>query len=91
MKILEMAKATSPLSAYARMVDREPLIVTDDGKPVSALVSIAKADLESLTLSMHPRFLALIDRSRARHNSEGGISSDEMRRCLGIKRAHRRR
>jgi hypothetical protein len=40
---------------------------------------------ETLKLSTHPKFLALIERSRARQKAEGGISSDEMRRRLGIK------
>ena len=50
-------------------------------------VEMAKA---TATLSNDPRFLALIDRSRVRHNAEGGISSEEMRRRLGLKRATRR-
>ncbi|MGA2956013.1 MAG: hypothetical protein ABSF48_09850 [Thermodesulfobacteriota bacterium] len=84
MKILERAKATAPLSEYARKVRKEPLILTVGKRPVAALVSIENADLETVTLSTHPKFLALIERSRARHQSEGGISSAEMRRRLGI-------
>ena len=49
------------------------------------MVSIKKADLETVALSTHPDFLALIERSRARHRAEGGISSEEMRRRLGLK------
>jgi hypothetical protein len=37
---------------------------------------------ETRTLAVHPEFLALIERSRARLRAEGGISSDEMRRRL---------
>jgi hypothetical protein len=35
-------------------------------------VPIANADVETVTLSTHPRFLALIERSRVRQNTEGG-------------------
>jgi len=45
---------------------------------------IENADVETVTLSTHPGFLALIERSRIRQNAEGGISSDEMRRRLGL-------
>lgn len=45
---------------------------------------IENADVETVTLSTHPQFLSLIERSRARQNAEGGISSDEMRRRLGL-------
>lgn len=86
MKRLEMAKATAPLAEYARDVSKEPVIVTVAGKPVAALVPIENADLETVSLSTHPRFLALIERSRARHKVEGGISAAEMRRRLGLKR-----
>ena len=84
MKTLEMAEATAPLAQYARDVTGEPLILTIGGKPVAALVPIENADLETVTLSTHPEFLALIERSRVRQQAEGGISSAEMRRRLGL-------
>jgi len=91
MKTLELAKATAPLADYARDVKKGPVVLMSGGRPVAALVAIENADLETVALSNHPRFLALIERSRARQKSEGGISSEEMRRRLGLKRATRRR
>ena len=85
MKMLELAKATAPLAQYARRVNKEPVILTTHGKPVAALVFITNADLETATLSTHPKFLALIERSRARLKAEGGLSSNEMRRRLGLR------
>jgi antitoxin (DNA-binding transcriptional repressor) of toxin-antitoxin stability system len=83
MKTLEVAQATAPLADYARDVKNEPLILTINGKPVAALVPLENADIETVTLSTHSQFLALIERSRARQKTEGGISSEEMRRRLG--------
>jgi len=85
MKTLEMAKATAPLAKYAQEAKREPVIVTRDGKPIAALVHIENADLETVTLSTNPQFIALIERSRARQKAEGGIPSTEMRRRLGAR------
>lgn len=85
MKKLEMAKANAPLSEYAKDVSEEPVILTVNGRPVAALVPIENADLETVTLSTNPKFLALIERSRARQKSEGGVSSKEMRQRLGLK------
>ncbi len=85
MKILERARATGSLAKYARDLNKEPVILTVGGKPVAALVPIENADLETVTLSTHSKFLALIERSRTRQKSEGGISSAEMRRRLGLK------
>ena len=84
MKAIEMTEATATLAEYARQVAVEPVVVTVDGKPVVALVAIENADLETVSLSTHPDFLALIERSRARQQAEGGIPSEEMRRRLGL-------
>ena len=85
MKTIEMSEATAPLAEYAQEVGKEPLILTVDGRPVAALVPIENADLETVTLSAHPEFLALIERSRARQRAEGGVSGEEIRRRLGLK------
>jgi uncharacterized protein (DUF433 family) len=56
-----------------------------------AIEKIENADMETISLSTNPKFLAIIERSQARQEAEGGISSDEMRRRLGLKRASRRK
>jgi len=89
MKTVEMTQATAPLADYARDVEREPVIVTEHGRPVAALMPIENADRETVTLSTNPQFLALIERSRHRHETEGGISTEEMRRRLRTKRVAR--
>jgi antitoxin (DNA-binding transcriptional repressor) of toxin-antitoxin stability system len=84
MRTLEISQATAPLSDYAREIGNEPLILTIDGKPYAVLVPLENTDIETAALSTDPRFLALIERSRARQKEEGGISGEEMRRRLGI-------
>ena len=87
MRIIEKTEATASLAKYMTGVKKEPVIVTQKGKPIAALVAIENADLETVSLSTNRKFLALIERSRARQRAEGGISSDEMRRRLGVKKA----
>lgn len=82
MKTVEFAKAILPLSDYTKKVKKEPVIITKEGKPVAALVSIVNADIETVSLSSNPKFIALIERSRARQKAVGGISTEEMRRRL---------
>ena len=82
MKTVEFAKATLPLSDYAKKVKKQPVIVTKEGRPVAALVSITNADIETVSLSNNPKFVALIQRSRAKQKARGGISTEEMRRRL---------
>lgn len=84
MKIIEQAEAKAPLADYTADVAQEPVIITVNGKPVAALVAIENADLETALLSTNPAFLALIERSRSRRHTEGGLTGEEMRRRLGL-------
>lgn len=83
MKTLELQQATAPLAEYARDAKKEPVILTIDGKPIAAVVSLENVDIETTTLSCNPKFISLIERSRARRKKEGGKSSAEVRRKLG--------
>jgi len=87
MKTVELDQATASLAEYAREAKTGPLILTERGNPVAALVPIDDTDLETLSLGTNPDFLDLIERSRRRMQVEGGISSDEMRRRLGLEKA----
>lgn len=84
MRILDISEATSPLREYARKISDESVIITDDGKPVAALVPIGNADLETVELSSDPEFLRIIEASRALRNSTEVISSEEARKQLQL-------
>jgi prevent-host-death family protein len=83
MKVVEKADANGSLAAYTENVANDPVIITEHGKPVAALIPIENADLETVSLSTNRKFIELIERSRARTRTEGGIPSEEMRRRLG--------
>jgi antitoxin (DNA-binding transcriptional repressor) of toxin-antitoxin stability system len=91
MKTLEIEQATEPLAAYARRVKKAPVLLTLHGRPVAALVSVANADAETIALSTNDRFLALIERSRVQHRAEGGVSTAEMRKRLGLTKPRQKR
>jgi prevent-host-death family protein len=76
---VDLSDATKPLAQYAQTIDEGPLVVTKDGEPIAVVISVENSDLETVSLSNHPGFLDLIERSRARHEKEGGLSSAEMR------------
>ena len=80
MKIVEKQDATRTLADYAADIQRGPVVVTDHGRPVAALVPIENADLETVALSTNRQFLDLIERSRLRVQAEGAVSSEEMRK-----------
>jgi antitoxin (DNA-binding transcriptional repressor) of toxin-antitoxin stability system len=89
MKIIEKVNATGTLAEYAAEIESGPVIVTNHGQPVAALVPIENADLETVALSTNRQFIDLIERSRARVRAEGGLSSEEMRRRFECSRADR--
>ena len=82
-RAVEISEAVQSLGEYAQEISSGPVVVTKAGQPVAVVISIENADLESISLSLNPEFMEIIDRSRARHQKEGGISSDEMRRRFG--------
>jgi prevent-host-death family protein len=79
---IEVTDATESLATYVRKADAGPVVVTDAGRPVAALVILENTDLETVALSTDPEFLELIQSSRAVHAQQGGLSSAEMRRRL---------
>ena len=55
MKVLEIDTATSSLEKYARKVKTQPIIVTKNGRPFAALVSLKNADMETIKMSTNPK------------------------------------
>lgn len=86
MKTIDVAEATVSLSDYARKGLKEALVVTRGGKPVLALTPLTNGDLESVAVATNPKFMEIIERSRASHKPGTGISTGEMRRRLGLRR-----
>ena len=84
MKTLDIAAATGSLTEFARRPLRDPVILTVEDQPVAVLLPVQGADVETVSLSLDPKFLAIIDRSRKRHEKEGGVSTAELRRRLGV-------
>jgi hypothetical protein len=50
------------------------------------MASLEFKSVETLALSANADFMAMIQRSRARHAKEGGVDLDEARRQLGVGR-----
>jgi PHD/YefM family antitoxin component YafN of YafNO toxin-antitoxin module len=82
MKTIEKTDATESLATYAGHAEDFPIVITDNGQPIAALLLVPNSDMETISLSTDPAFLSLIARSRTRQEKEGGISSQEMRRRL---------
>ncbi len=84
MRTIDVADATDSLSHYARKGLKEALVVTRRGKPLLTLTPIKQDDWESIALANNPKFQAIIERSRK--SQKPRVSTEEMRRRLGLKR-----
>jgi len=84
MKTIEVTQATNSLGEYARELEQEPLVLTEGGHAIAALFPIDDDDLESLALSLSPKFQALIERARAEYRNGASLSADDARRELEI-------
>ena len=77
---LNKSEANASLADYVDQINDDPIVVMVNDKPVAVLLPLENIDLETLSLSMNPKFQAIIERSRQRDETEGRLSSEEVRR-----------
>lgn len=58
------------------------IILTVDGELAAVLVPIRDADMETVSLSLNPNFIAMLQEARARVKTEGGISIEQLKQEL---------
>lgn len=78
MKTLALSTASRSLAEYASELDDEVVLLTKRNRPIAAIVPLRNVDRESLALSTHPGFLALIERSRREVVAGKTISFEQM-------------
>ena len=84
MKTVEVPPANKQLRRMVKDAQSDPLLLTQRGKPVAALVSVEGMDQESLSLSTNPKFLRILRKSFQELDRGSRISLAEMRkRVLG--------
>jgi len=77
-KIAPVADVKARFSSYLEQSQKGPVIVTKNGRPVAALVSVGdEEELERLVLAHTPRFRRLLDAAEKRIRRGRGIKRDE--------------
>jgi prevent-host-death family protein len=82
---VEKAEATATLADYVEEARRGPVVVTVRGRPVAFLARVARIDLEDLSMSTDPDFIALLRRSRRTCRAGSGIPLEEIEREFGVR------
>ena len=83
---VDVSQSGEALSKWLESEDPEPLIITREGNPVGALVSLADSDLESAKVGLDPAFIRIIEESRASMRKRGGVPAEEMEARFGHRR-----
>ena len=83
MKTIELSEV-SALTPHVRPGSHEPVILTQNGQTIAAILPADEQDVKSSLLSINPQFQAVLDRSQRRLQSEGGLSSAAVRLRLGL-------
>ena len=81
MKTIELSEVAA-LVPLLQSDSQEPLLVTQNGQTVAAIVPANEEEAESLLLSINPKFQAILERSQRRLESEGAITIAEVRKRL---------
>ena len=83
MKAIEVSEV-SALAPHVKPGCDQPLLLTDRGRVVATIVPADERDAESMLLSINAKFCAILERSRQRLKAEGGLSSAQVRKRLGL-------
>ena len=84
MRTIELTTASQTLAQYASELDDDFVVLTSNGRPVSAIVSLKSIDPESLALSTNREFLDIIEQARRELAAGERISLDAMKREFGL-------
>jgi hypothetical protein len=84
MPTIDLGDASAILAQFASDPGKGPVIITLKGKPLVVVLPAQGADVESISVSLNPQFNAIMEQSRRRQDRHAGISSEEMRRRLGL-------
>lgn len=76
MKTVEISEIVSLLENYDKT--QQPLILTRNGQPIAALFPVEDIDMETLSLSMNPKFIKIIEESQISQEKEGRIFLEDI-------------
>lgn len=82
MTTISVQNSSMALSELVKLARREFVVLRHNGKICFGLVRLDENDLEALSLSQNPDFMAMLDKARARYDAQGGLSLEETKRLL---------
>ncbi len=86
MTTIKITKSSMGLTELYELAGKDLVVLRKNGKVCYALVRMDEGDLEALSLSRNPDFMAMLDKSRAHYETHGGFSLEEVKRRFGKRR-----
>ncbi len=87
MTTIKISKSSMDLTELLELAGKDLVVLRKNGKVCYALVRMDEGDLEALSLSRNPDFMAMLDKSRAHYETHGGFSLEEVKRRYGKRRS----
>ncbi|MCX6361008.1 MAG: hypothetical protein NT029_14440 [Armatimonadetes bacterium] len=84
MKTIDLGQATEALSAYVLQTATGPVVVTDHGRVVAAMIPASDEDIETLALGENVRFMEIVQAARAEARAGQTLSAAAVRLELGL-------
>jgi prevent-host-death family protein len=74
MKIVPLAEVKARFSSYVEACEKEPVVVTKNGRPKAVLVAAGnEEELERLILAHTPRFVSMLNAAERRIKKGRGV------------------
>jgi prevent-host-death family protein len=91
MKIAPVAEVKARFSEFLRKSQRSPVIVTKNGRPIAAIISVPQeeGELERLILANTPKFVELLNAARKDIQETDGLRHEDVWRRIEKKPARK--
>jgi antitoxin (DNA-binding transcriptional repressor) of toxin-antitoxin stability system len=89
LKEIELSSAVRSLADYAADLGDDILLVTKRRRPIAVVVPLKNVDREQVALSYDPKFLAIVEKSRADIAAGRTLTLQEVKRALKTRRRRR--
>lgn len=84
LQLIPLEDGDLSVNDLVRLSKTRPVIVTRKGKPILQATNVAGGDLECLALANDPKFMKLLADSERSYFRNGGVSSEQVMRELGL-------
>ena len=84
MKTIELNESVTTVQELVEQAAHEAILLRDVRGGSYILAPVDEGERETLVLADHPQLRQILDRSRARAEREGWLTTEELRSQLGI-------